>query len=179
MDVQSATQPTGPAPTPWICASCGWQNAADMTRCGNCRAFRANGTPAPAPKALGVKGIWEDDASSTSIEQRVRSNRPLTAGVCIIGSGVLAVLNALYGFAVTKLPSGYEQFTGLVDTCLGLILFLGIIAISGGLMATRRRSFAFSLVGGIAGLLCVGFYVGAILALVGIIFVALSKDEFE
>ena len=54
---------------------------------------------------------------------------------------------------------------------LGLVL--GIVAIAGGVTALRRRSFGLSLAGAICSL------PSAILGILAIIFVAVSKEEFE
>lgn len=56
-------------------------------------------------------------------------------------------------------------------TVIGLIL--GIVAIAGGVAALRRSSFGLSLAGAICSL------PSAILGILAIIFVAVSKEEFE
>jgi hypothetical protein len=53
------------------------------------------------------------------------------------------------------------------------LLVLGSVAIAGGVSALRRKSFGLSLVGGICALPSV------ILGILAVIFVALSKKEFE
>jgi hypothetical protein len=58
------------------------------------------------------------------------------------------------------------MFTG------GLLLALGILAITGGISAVRRRSFGLSLAGAICAL------PKGILGILAIIFVALGKREF-
>jgi hypothetical protein len=56
----------------------------------------------------------------------------------------------------------------------GLLLVLGIIAILGGVSAVRRRSFGPSLAGAICALIPLN-----LLGLLAVIFVSLSKKEFE
>jgi hypothetical protein len=56
----------------------------------------------------------------------------------------------------------------------GLLLVLGIIAILGGVSAVRRRSFGLSLAGAICALIPLN-----LLGLLAVIFVSLSKKEFE
>jgi hypothetical protein len=55
----------------------------------------------------------------------------------------------------------------------GLIVILGIIAIAGGVSAVKRRSFSLSLAGAICALPSV------FLGLLALIFIAISRDEFE
>jgi hypothetical protein len=56
----------------------------------------------------------------------------------------------------------------------GLLLVLGIIAIAGGISAVRRKSFGLSLAGAICALIPLN-----LLGLLAVIFVSLSKKEFE
>jgi len=66
------------------------------------------------------------------------------------------------------------MFVGpLLMGIVALGLVLGIVAIAGGVAALRRRSFGLSLAGAICSL------PSAILGILAIIFVSVSKKEFE
>lgn len=123
--------------------------------------------------------IWDEGALPTKAAPRSHSNLPVMAGVCVIGSGILAVINGLYSIIYTRLPIEFEQLRGLVDTCSVIIMLLGVIAIIGGSFAISRKNFTVSLIGAIMGLMTFSFVVGAILGLVGVILIAVSHDEFE
>ena len=174
-------QPSSARGGPWRCSSCGWQNSSDLARCGSCGASRDSGLQLPPPPRVKTTtaGIWDDNSLPDSTAPPIKSNRPVIGGVCILGSGLLAIVNGAYSIAYTRIPLELEQFKGLVDTCSAIVLILGVIAIAGGFLALSRRNFVLSIIGAIAGMLTASFLVGAILGLVGIIMVASSRDEFS
>jgi hypothetical protein len=55
----------------------------------------------------------------------------------------------------------------------------GLIAGFGGYNAIKRGSVVLAIVGGILGILSIGFFIGALLSLIGIILVAVSHAEFS
>ncbi|GEM_PF-6150496 len=68
---------------------------------------------------------------------------------------------------------------GLGSLCYIPLIFstIGVIA---GFMAIMRKSYAFSMAGGILGILgAVGFCWGSIMCLAGVLIVGTSKDAFE
>ncbi len=70
--------------------------------------------------------------------------------------------------------SEHVMFVGPVLLCIVVVgLVLGIVAIGGGVSALRRKSFGLSLAGAICAL------PSGILGILAIIFVSLSKKEFE
>ncbi|MGB5926331.1 MAG: hypothetical protein WBH01_09640 [Dehalococcoidia bacterium] len=99
------------------------------------------------------------------------------------GIGTALVVSAFIGRClrpfqgVPFLPGEWSErviFVGPI--LLGIVvigLVLGIVAIVGGVSAVRRKSFGLSLAGAICAL------PSAILGILAIIFVALSKKEFE
>jgi hypothetical protein len=74
--------------------------------------------------------------------------------------------DAWFGYIIPILPMRLIVFGGL-------LFVLGIVAIVGGVSATRRESFGLSLAGAICALPSV------ILGILAVIFVSLSKKEFE
>lgn len=128
-------------------------------------------------------------ASGLSIQSQ-KTWKPTAAGILIIIAGILAIaMGALYmsldvadfedlGVA---LPPEFtaEDLAGLMDIC-GVVLFVfAIIAIIGGIFGIQRKHFGFAIAGGVFGLLGIGFFLGSLLALVGLILVAISRREFQ
>jgi len=110
----------------------------------------------------------------------------IVAGVFeLIAGGIMVALVSLgIPFSVwlfslfPDVPGGwFEHSIGVVSIWLivmgGLFLVLGILAIVGGVSAIRRKSFGLSLAGAICAL------PSNILGILAVIFVSLSKKEFE
>jgi hypothetical protein len=100
----------------------------------------------------------------------------------VIGGGMLAALVSLgIPLRLALLPfrpnGWFEHIIPVIPIGLavvgGLFLVLGIIAIVGGISALRRNSFGLSLAGAICALPI------RLLGLLALIFVSLSKKEFE
>lgn len=119
----------------------------------------------------------------------VRTWKPVVGGVLIIVAGILALA---MGVMYLAMDASYLEDMG-VDfgsdltaedleaalTGCGVILFIfAAIAFIGGFFGMRRKHFVAAIIGGIFGLLGVGFLLGSVLALVGLILVAVSRDEF-
>ena len=116
----------------------------------------------------------------------------LTAGgILIIIGGALEVIGGLIMVGLTigtrivlrlaplPLPPGdwFERIISVIPTWLIImgvpLLVLGIIAVIGGVSAIKRKSFGLSLAGAICAL------PSNILGILAVIFVSLSKKEFE
>lgn len=98
---------------------------------------------------------------------------PLIGGILIIISGITElsiggamVLGGSVFFGITLGGSG-----GLV-LCGVVFVVLALVAIIGGMFAIQRRNFNLAMIGGIIS-------IGGTLGLIGLILVAVSKDEFE
>jgi hypothetical protein len=122
-----------------------------------------------------------------------RSGLLTAGGVLSIISGALQVIGGGIGSALVIaafIGSNLRPFQGMpflpgewsehvwfvgpvwvVIVVLGLVL--GIVALAGGVSALRRKSFGLSLAGAICAL------PSAILGILAIIFVAVSREEFE
>lgn len=99
-------------------------------------------------------------------QQKKQSAMPVVGGVLILLVGI----GYLVGGGVLVAGSSMFLFGGGV-LCGAVVLVLGIVAILGGIFAIERKNFAIALIGGI-------FTVPSILGLVGLILLAVSKDEF-
>ena len=104
-----------------------------------------------------------------------RTDIPKVAGVMIITAGVLGIVYGLQPFGVLN-SYGYVESATL---CAVLIITFGIIAILGGFSAIGRDSGLFAVIGGVCGILSIGFYIGALISLIGLLLVASSYREFQ
>jgi hypothetical protein len=100
-------------------------------------------------------------------QQKKESAMPLIGGILIMLPGI----GYLIGGGVLVAGSSFIAFGGGV-LCGAVLLVLGIMAILGGIFAIQRKNFALALIGGI-------FTVPSILGLIGLILIAVSKDEFK
>lgn len=99
--------------------------------------------------------------------------------------GILILIGALAGIASGAsliwagsmfLPLGDYgmDVSGILAVCGIIWIVLSLIGLLGGIFAMQRKHFGLAIVGGIFSLL-VGFF---IFGLIGLILVAISKDEF-
>jgi hypothetical protein len=118
------------------------------------------------------------------------SSKSLIGGVLLMISGLIGII---YGLVFVSLSSTVidvlggtygedvlKMLEGVLVAC-GVIWFIvGLIALIGGVFAIRRRRWGIAVVGGVFGLLTLGpWLIGSILGLIGLILVAISKDEFS
>lgn len=100
-------------------------------------------------------------------QQKKESAMPVAGGVLVLIGGILY----LGAGGVLVVGSSAFLFGGGV-LCGAVVLVLGVLGILGGIFAMQRKSFAIALIGGI-------FTVPTILGLIGLILIAVSKDEFK
>lgn len=107
----------------------------------------------------------------------------LVAGLLAIGMGVLYFaldVNDLEDSGVTLPPEvSTQDLQNIVAICGSILLIFGVLAIIGGVFAIQRKHFVFAVFGGIFGMIGIGFLLGAVLALIGLILVAVSRHEFQ
>jgi hypothetical protein len=98
--------------------------------------------------------------------------KPTTAGILSIVGGILGIVFG--GFAVTggSIAGMLTGFAWMAGVGAGLIV-LGIIALIGGIMALKRKTWGFALTGAICSL-----FPMIPLGVLAIIFVAMGKREF-
>jgi hypothetical protein len=115
---------------------------------------------------------------------RPRSGMLTAGGVLAIISGALGIIVGL-GFAIAT-AFGLEVevvrdtvtetwVLGAAYAPLGIVgIILGVLAMVGGSRAFARKNFGWAITGGICALLC-----GGLLGLLSLIFIAVTKREFE
>jgi hypothetical protein len=107
--------------------------------------------------------------------QKKESAMPVIGGILII---IGAIIELIVGVA---LAAGGTFFLGLsfgtsgvLIACGAILVIVAIIALLGGIFAIQRKNFGFAVVGGILSL--GGWFIPG---LIGLILVAISKDEFR
>jgi len=104
--------------------------------------------------------------------QKKESAMPVAGGVLILLSSLGYIVIggfAAAGSAIALIPSFGWSAWGVA--CGAILIILGLVSFFGGVYAIQRKNFTIALIGGI-------FVVPSILGLVGLILVAVSKDEF-
>jgi len=115
------------------------------------------------------------DSSQTAYTRE--SELPVIGGILILIAGVLGVFWGLLLMASIASIGDYDA--GGSTCCSGLFCLFGLIAIAGSFSAIGRNSVTFAVIGGVFGILSLGFFIGALLALIGVILVAIAHNEFS
>lgn len=100
------------------------------------------------------------------------------------------MLSAINGMALAgiliaggSMIGGFDP-TGMIEdilfVCGAIIMVFGLIALMGAIMALMGKSWGLAVLGGVFGLFTLGPFLllGSIFGLIGLILVAMSKDEF-
>ncbi len=105
--------------------------------------------------------------------QKKETAMPLIGGILILIGGIIELLlgagMVVGGSALFGLTLGGSG--GLV-VCGVIVVIVGIVAVLGGIFAIQRRNFTLAIIGGILSMI-------GVLGLIGLILVAVSKDEFR
>jgi len=139
------------------CVSCGRSIPWDANVCQHCgHDYRAGAAP-PAKKETVM---------------------PLIGGILIIIGGLVEVASGGWlivgGSAAGSVPVIGSDVEDILTICGAIWLILGLVAILGGVFAIQRKNFGLAVLGGVLGL--PGYFLPA---LIGLILVAISKDEFK
>ncbi len=97
---------------------------------------------------------------------------PMIGGILILIAGLIELAGGaiLFGGGVFFVDIG----GGIAAVCGAILVLIGVIALIGGVFAIQRKHFGLAILGGILGL--GGWFIPG---LIGLILVALSKDEFR
>lgn len=184
------------------CPHCGASNPAVVSFCQYCaRAFQPPVPVAPRPPAeRSGRTCWQCGAAvglydgscpkcgcdfsdpSLEISESARpSQKPVAAAVMFAGAGVLDLISALRILTYDGyIPDYGVDVSGFLGVCGTLILIFGCCALFAAFMSYRRERFSLTLVAGTLGMLGVGpVYLGSVLAFIGIIVVAMARNEFS
>ena len=140
------------------CVQCGRSIAMDANVCPYCgHDYRAVAAAPPAKKQTAM---------------------PLIGGILIIIAGLLEIvyggMMAVGGSAANSIPVVGDDIGNILAVCGAILIILGLVALLGGVFALQRKSFGLAVLGGILGL--AGWFIPA---LIGLILVAISREEFK
>ncbi|MEM0344064.1 MAG: hypothetical protein QXU73_07470 [Thermoplasmata archaeon] len=139
------------------CVSCGRTISWDANVCPYCGHDYRTQAVAPAKKE--------------SVMPLIGGILILIAGLIEIGYGAMLVVG---GSAASSIPLVGGELGGIFAICGAILVVLGIFALLGGVFAIQRKNFGLAVLGGVLGLL--GWFIPA---LIGLILIAVSKDEFK
>lgn len=163
------------------CPNCGSDNPDYAFFCNKCSAelkdsagkpfVTPNQPPPPTPRKVVPKVV--------EVELPTRSVNPVAGGVCLVLSGILAVVQggSLVSGGTLEFLTGDDILS--LEVWGGMFLVLGLATILLGLRTMRRIGYTGALVGVILGILGWGFGIGAVLALAGLVLIASSRREFS
>jgi hypothetical protein len=144
-----------------MCVQCGKSIGMDANVCPYCgKDYRVHAGPAPKKKTI----------------------MPVIGGVLILVGGLLTLFTGI-GLVASVGPldalmivdfQGSDLLQDILTVCGVIFIILGLVGILGGVFALQRKHFGLAVLGGIFAL--VGWFIPA---LVGLILIGVSKDEFE
>ena len=121
-----------------------------------------------------------------------KTSKPTIAGILLILGGILGLFTwiSAYSFDYSMIdPSlfqqegleiGIEQLQSFIQICATIGIVLSIFPILGGILALKRKIWAFVLLGSILGLFTIGpVLISSVLSLIALILLVLSRKEFE
>ena len=111
-----------------------------------------------------------------------RSALPVAGGALLLIAGILGIIQWGWVIAVGSSVMGFDPtggaLAGIILICGAIGIIFSLIALLGGVFAIQRKMWGLGIAGGVLGLLSFGFVLGSVLALVGLILVAISHKEF-
>jgi hypothetical protein len=121
-----------------------------------------------------------------------KNNKPLIAGILLIIAGLLGIYTwitaSFFDLDPTIIESlrksgaeiSIEQLESILAICSGIGLILSIFPILSGILSIKRKNWSICIVMSIIGLFTIGpFFLSSFLSLIGLILIALSKNEFN
>lgn len=163
-----ASAPVGTAQTR-NCVSCGRSIAFDANVCPHCgHDYRVAAGPVKHEKGF----------------------LSMVGGICILIAGLMGIVtgailmaidvNDLSDYGISGLSDVADMVEDILTVCGAIFLILGLIVALGGFFGIQRKHFGIVILGGVLGLFMFGPYMlGSLLALVGLILVAVSKKDFD
>ena len=165
----------------YVCTSCGARNPEGTELCNSCKTPLRNIVRSNLPQDVSEQECvhWSDKPSSSG-----RAAKVMMAGVLILMAGVLGIAQSVLALSPDLGEGFMEAYEDIVPGAsatgdvldeydllqIGVFVF-GAIAIFGSMFALTQSRFDMSLVGGVFGILAVGFLFGAFLSLVGLLLV--------
>jgi len=162
------------------CPSCRGAVPPDANVCPHCgyKIRPEAAKPAPPPKK-----------PSAAVGGKPMTSKPLIGGILVVISGIFGlILGGVLAGASTMVDDLFGGMVGgdiigmvegVLVACGVIWIIIGLIALIGGVFAVMRKRWGLAVLGGVFGLFTIGPYLlGTIFGLVGLILIAMSKDEF-
>lgn len=171
-----------------VCAHCGEPLDDGAEMCNACTRPVRDVVMSNLPEQVGETECvhWSEKPAAPGRSARVAMAgiMILMAGAFGIGQGVVALDPGL-SESLLKAIESVVPWTETMDDWVAEYVVLqawtviaGLLAIAGGVFALTRTRYEFAVMGGIFGMLAIGFLMGAFLALVGTLLLATSRKDF-
>ncbi|MBE0635248.1 zinc ribbon domain-containing protein [Candidatus Bipolaricaulota bacterium] len=163
-----------------FCSKCGKEISASSYTCEFCgqRPWSDDASKwehlYDTPHSYSSSDAYSTYEAPTSVSH---SNGPVIGGIFAILAGILALGQGLIymaGSAMIDLPG-----TGALCMCGGVDFIFGIASVIGGALALKRVNYGIAILGAILGMLGLGLYIGFLFGLIALIFIAISREEFD
>ena len=121
--------------------------------------------------------------------EKKKTALPVIGGALLLVAGILGLFTGgvLLAIDLDELDEWGVDVAGVTDTiedilavCGTIIIILSLVTALGGVFGVLRKHWGIAVVGGVLGLFVIGpMALGSILALIGLILIAVSRKEFE
>jgi hypothetical protein len=121
--------------------------------------------------------------------EKKKTALPVIGGALLIVAGMMGLLmgGVLLAIDVDDLDQWGVDVAGVTDVlediltvCGAIVIILSLIVILGGFFGVTRKHWGIAIVGGVLGLFIIGpMMLGSLIALIGLILIAVSRKEFE
>ena len=136
--------------------------------------FSAPAARGPTDAAVLPWSVHEDESPKTPMS--------FAGGVLILLGGIISMLN---GLLILNASSFVPQLYGLgafslTPICGTLMLMLGLGSVMGGMLGVFRKQWAFVLAASVLCVVSIGWsFMSMVLGFIGLLLVAISKDDFD
>ena len=181
------------------CRACGATNTPDASYCMQCGTRLADGIASESPAMdfavkncrscgrpipVGGSDLCIDCVFDPSVEQQASMRKSpsgllVAGGVLLVLAGILDMAHGALCLLATSVILDFGADPDFLPCCGFLFLVLGFAALCAGLLSFKQKDFMLVIVGAACGIIGLGFLVGAVFALLGLIFVAVSKEDFQ
>ncbi len=140
--------------------------------------------PTPVPE-----GYYPPEGPQESSEHKPSTSLPVIAGILLIIaalSGFITWSNILawdasqfQNFLPNNSQIPVQTYQSILQTCSIIGVVFSALALIGGLMAIRKRSWGLSITGSILGLFTIGvFFTASVFSLIALVFLIMTRREF-
>ncbi len=148
-------------------------------KCGHEFIIRPSGS-----EAKRIDSDWEEhgEPRKTVLSAlKPHTGKPFVASFLLLAVGILGLFNAFFEYngdeLVPYLTSELVSI-GHVELSIVLIVF-SVVAIIGSVVTFKRKFFKLAVICTIIGLFSFGFLAGMIVGIAALVFIMMSRDEFE